>query len=395
MVIAHAARAAVYQAVAAMTEWPGHTEATYARLPEDLLADLLADTPNITRQVTDLLIPAFEQRHHLRAAAESLDLLRDSQPSRTDTVCAVDGGFAVERTVAVDIVMAVAVGIEGFSEGPCAWDDNQFDSFHCVLVHDVDNERLARAAMIAHELHVLADAPHEVRIYDGSHVTPVIQLNSGFSSISDTVSMGAVDVADEVDLASALEAFVNEPGSIAMPKYDSSTDLTVQLGRAIGADIPGDDKYVTSLILEPGEYTTPRAVPRDPWRQLHLGARAGSAAAATGAVVLYDELLEPLRRRQLFYLYWRPHLSSPSYRIEVKPDLARNEAALNLVLATLANQITGPFVREPYPQYLADVMAKSVGLGLSALQAAAHLQVNRAHPELAEFLIHSYRTEGI
>src|SRR5262249_30605578 len=160
------------------------------------------------------------------------------------------------------------------------------------LVHDVDNERLARAAMIAHELHVLADAPHQVRIYDGSHVTPVIQLNSGFSSLSDNVSMRAVDVADEVDLASALAAFVNEPGSIAMPKYDSSTDLTDRLSEAIDAHIPGDDKYVTSLILEPGEYTAPQPMPRDPWRQLHLAARRGSAAEATGAVVLYDELIE-------------------------------------------------------------------------------------------------------
>ena len=32
-----------------------------------------------------------------------------------------------------------------------------------------------------------------------------------------------------------------------------------------------------------------------------------------------------------------------------------NETRLNFVLASLAGQITGPFVLEPYPQYLADV----------------------------------------
>ena len=80
--------------------------------------------------------------------------------------------------------MAVAVGVEGFADGAPAWDANQYRSFHQVLVHDVDNERLARAAMITHEMSVIADATHDVRIYDGSHVTPVIQLNSGFSSRS-------------------------------------------------------------------------------------------------------------------------------------------------------------------------------------------------------------------
>jgi hypothetical protein len=64
------------------------------------------------------------------------------------------------------------------------------------------------------------------------------------------------------------------------------------------------------------------------------------------------------------------------------------------LLTTLAAQITGPFVREPYPQYLADVMAKSVGFGLSALQTAAQLALSRDNPELAQLVIHSYRTEG-
>jgi hypothetical protein len=108
-----------------------------------------------------------------------------------------------------------------------------------------------------------------------------------------------------------------------------------------------------------------------------------------------DDLLEPLRRRELFFIYWRPDDTAPSYRLEMKRELAEDERALDFVLSTLAHQITGPFVREPYPQYLADVMAKSVGLGLSALQAAAHYALTREYPELASMLIHSYRTEGI
>jgi len=53
-------------------------------------------------------------------------------------------------------------------------------------------------------------------------------------------------------------------------------------------------------------------------------------------------------------------------------------------------------VREPYPQYLADVMAKSVGLGLTAMQSAVQLALSGdGSPEMAELLIHSYRTEGV
>lgn len=369
---------------------------TYARLPEDLLAQLLSNTPEVADQVTKLLVPALEQRGALRAAAESLNLLRLTTPTSPDTICAVDGGFAVERTIAVDMVMAVAVGVEGFADGTTAWEENQYEAFQKVLVHDLENERLARAAMVCHELAVLADAPHGIRIYDGSHVTPVIQLNSGFSAQSESVNSGALEVAEHVDLDTALQAFVGEPSIIAMPKYDSSDKLTTLLSSYIGGTpIPGDDKYLMSLVLRGGEYTAPRAVQGDPWRQLHLTARRGSQIDATGRVKDFDAALEPLRGLQLMYMYWRPADEAPAYRIELKPDLATDEHALNVVLETLSGQITGPFVREPYPQYLADVMAKSVGLGLSALQSAAHLALTRTKPELAEFLIHSYRTDGI
>ena len=41
-------------------------------------------------------------------------------------------------------------------------------------------------------------------------------------------------------------------------------------------------------------------------------------------------------------------------------------------------------------------MAKSVGLGLSSLQTAVQLSMSgKGKPEIAELLIHSYRTEGV
>lgn len=107
-----------------------------------------------------------------------------------------------------------------------------------------------------------------------------------------------------------------------------------------------------------------------------------------------NDQLQPLRNRDLYCTYWKPEPDIPAYRLEIKPTLANDTTLLSNVFATLAEQITGPFIREPYPQYLADVMAKSVGLGLSALQSAAHLSLLRADNALAEFLVHSYRTEG-
>lgn len=368
----------------------------YARLPEDLLAHLLADTPRVAQQVLDLMSPALEQRDQLRLAASHLGLIEQVTPGSSTTICAVDGGFAVERTIAVDIAMAVAVGVEGFADrgSPPAWDDNQYASFHQVLVHNLDNERLVRAATHAHELAILADAPHDLRIYDGSHLTPVIQLNSGLSSAYDEINGLAADVCTEVELEDAMQAFTENPAIIAMPKYDSSREICRQLESVVGSSVPGDDKYIASLILHGSEYIRPFQVSGSEWPQLHIAAKPHTRADASGIPKALDNKLEPLRRRQLQVTYWRPDEVSPAYRIEMKPALTEHSRALSAAFSTLSAQITSPFVREPYPQYLADVMAKSVSLGLEALQASAQLALSRHDPELAALLTHSYRTEG-
>jgi hypothetical protein len=368
----------------------------YARLPEDLLAELLTAAPKIAAQVKSLLGPALAMKDRLRQAAVKLDRIVSASPGSTQTICSVDGGFAVERTVAVDIALSVAVGVEGFAPtgGSCAWDDNQYSSAYQVLTHDLENERLARGAMIILELDVLADAPHEFRIYDGSHLTPVIQLNSALTSRSEAVTEFTAELGGQHDVRGAFAAFVTDPNMVAMPKYDPSRELCNILGAEIAERVPGDDKYLTSLILRGGEFTTPEQVPTRPWRLLHFTESGSAVEPAAELARDLEEALQPLQDRQLFSLYFRPDDVGPAYRVEVKPELADDLDRLADLLATLSAQITGPFVREPYPQYLADVMAKSVGFGLAALQTAAQLALSRDTPELAQLIIHSYRTEG-
>ena len=94
------------------------------------------------------------------------------------------------------------------------------------------------------------------------------------------------------------------------------------------------------------------------------------------------------------FTYFKPDDLGPALRLEIKDDVHGPE--LDSICTTIESQMTGPFVREPYPQYLADVMAKSVGLGLYALQTAVQLGLSgKGRAEIAEMLVHSHRTEGI
>jgi hypothetical protein len=362
----------------------------YARLPEDLLRDLLGGAGDVLNTVTELLAPALEKKDQLRAGLQAMNLIRRYNTTEPGSVAGIDGGFAVERTAAVDLLLCVAVGVEGLSTGTTTWDSTQYEWWSRVANHDPDAERLARGVMIAQELAILVSAPHEIRILDGSHLTLVIQINSALSSASIDVRKGAKEVWERLDTINALATAASASNIIAMPKYDSSRTIATLLEEHLRTEVPGDDKYLMSLLLEPGELIVPRVVPKDPWSSLHFNAGGKEDQKLAEK---FTNSIQPLRQRKLAFTYFKPDEFSPAFRLEVKP---MEDAALDRICSAIAGQITGPFVREPYPQYLADVMAKSVGLGLSALQAAVQLGLSRTgHPEIARFLIHSYRTEGV
>ena len=49
---------------------------------------------------------------------------------------------AVERTAAIDLVLGVAVGVEGLSQETTQWDGTQYEWRTHVSKHDLESERL-------------------------------------------------------------------------------------------------------------------------------------------------------------------------------------------------------------------------------------------------------------
>lgn len=363
----------------------------YARLPEDLLRDLLDGAGDMITRVASLLGPAIENKAKLRQALQDLGLIRSYSIVEPKSVAGIDGGFAVERTAAVDLVLSVAVGVEGLSDTTTTWDSTQYEWWSRVGKHDIDVERLARGTMVAQELAIIANAPHGLRILDGSHLTLVIQLNSALTAFSPDMRHEARQTWDRLKTPDALAETAKSPTVIAMPKYDSSREICDRLAAHIGQELPGDDKYLLGVLLEPGELLVPQQVAVEPWASLHFDAREKADEPIRDA---FEEAIAPLRDRKLAFTYFKPDEFSPAFRIEVKQEV--DDTTLDGICSTIAGQITGPFVREPYPQYLADVMAKSVGLGLGALKTAVQLGLSGlGKPEIAELLVQSYRTEGV
>ncbi len=364
----------------------------YTHLPEDLLKALLVRAGEVGENIEGMLDPALRHKEELREALCTTDLVASVERETPLPVCGVDGGFVVERTTVIDILLSAAVGVEGLGDriGTTLWDAPRHQSWVKPLEHNHHNDWLCRGVMAAQEMSILASAPHPVRILDGSYATLVIPFHGALNTIIDGSWAILEEAWDRFDAVASLYAVCRDPAIVAMPKYDSSRGLANRLEAVVGRTIPGDDKYLLSLLLEPGEYIVPQPVPKDTWSKLSI--EGPEKREGVGRPLM--EAIQPLRDAKFLFTYFKPTGSPGAFRIEIKEGV--EESFVNTLLSTIEQQTAEPFLHEPYPQYLADVMAKSVGQSISALRAAIQLRLSQSsHPEMASFLLHSYRTEGV
>ena len=76
----------------------------------------------------------------------------------------------------------------------------------------------------------------------------------------------------------------------------------------------------------------------------------------------------------------------------MKRSLATDKARFERCLLSIKRQIVFPEIREPYPQYLVDLMAKNVAGGMFALQEAIRLSPDLKLDKGKFNLLFNYRT---
>ncbi len=369
----------------------------YAYLPEDLILMMLEQAPE-TAQKVSALVNVDEDL--VKKAREILIkkgiVLENDGKDYTDSLIAVDGAQIVEKKTSSDILLSLAVGVEGLKEKEATtWPltGQQFFQWQTVLPHHVANPRLSQGIMFLMELSVLARADQEVRIMDGTHLTMILKLNSLLSAHDD-------ELADESYVA-ALEGFLqdkyekiipdipdiiqdafSDPSIIGMAKYSSSREIVDSLLKDLG--IIMDDKIFLTFVLKGNEFTRPLSVGQgikemEDWKQVHIKSNLPIKSLNQKMVRELNERLEKSiepfkvtssKRSKLYFTFYRPFDDGPVYRIEIKEKLAVDLDQLKKVLTSIKRQIVYPEIREPYPQYLADVIAKNISFGMNAVEQA-------------------------
>jgi len=372
------------------------------QLPDDLLEEILTVAPAISHSIQDIFQEIVALRQQLRETlvaggyVRRLEREADSVPS----VAAVDGAHAIERSLGADMVLVVALGVERLSDLAVQhWNGIQYAHWERVLSHEGGEVawRFARGVMAALELEILAHASHDLVILDGSHLTPIIGLITMLGLPVEAWGPLAAEVLSEHKTLEALRHVLSASHIVAIPKYDSSREFGGSCLSRFG--LAYDDRTLMTMVLEEDEFSKPLPIGQTPknrstWGRVHIRIAYPSFPHRESVESALNDVLGCVRPGHMYFTYFRPHAWSPAYRIELKREAARSPERLYHILQALKDQVVSTEIQEPYPQYLADLMAKSVGQAMQMLRTATlHGMEDSRTAEYLRLFAQSYRTE--
>lgn len=399
----------------------GEQTGNYAQLPDELIEAIIQDVPATVRHARQYITFDHSELDRGRRELDEQGLIKQvSEGDSTDSIIAVDGGYAIERLADVDIALVQAAGVEGLRDNVAHEDwgqkKQQYTAWQRALSHNFANDTLVRGIMSLMEMIVLSGSDHEIKLLDGSHITQVIAMDKLFGANQELADAAFVEaLQDFIDfhfdgdiyrISQVLSNVVSNDSIVASTKYSSSrAALDTYLSHI---PIVINDKAFFGRILKAGEYLTPQPV----------HASGQDSTSWSNARIAYDiplvgvdrdkfnwlmnEAIGPLRTKgmhgepkssNLHYTYFKPYDEGPAYRLEIKRSLATDNNRLQKVFRSIRQQVVYPDIIEPYPQYLADIVAKSVSKGLQAVKEAVVLSTDKSKDASESLLIlRGYRT---
>ncbi|MCL0083608.1 DNA double-strand break repair nuclease NurA [Thermodesulfovibrionales bacterium] len=367
---------------------------TFGDLPQALINELLEKSQGVGKTLFDAFNNVQKKKSQFREGLKKLELLRrdtDFDMPTPPTTCGIDGSCAKEELLSVDLLAAAAVALEGLipPSEKRYWEEPRHKVFIKEENHSPETYTILRGVMIGYEQILAEKAPHDVVFIDGSLTTPLIHLNQALSMAKSgnnknlKVSKKLFDIISE-----SLTAYSKTVGNIrsdklwvGMPKYTTHREVGAMLnwGQAY------DDRALLTLVLTAGELTKPIDFeqPEQPW---HL-----SFESSRKDIEVIKDALSTLK-----VMYYKPHDWTPALRIELNTSAAANDYQIAMVLQAIKYQCSTPGIFEPYPLFIADRMAKSLGIALPAFRQVATRQMAEDYSgDIGEVLLsmQGYRTE--
>ena len=372
---------------------------TFADLPDALVRDLLAKALPVASAVSQNVEALREQKDRLRADARNKNLVlrkADLDVFREPSVVGVDGSYQIHHLTALDLSAAAAVAVEGTSkEAQRLWPQPYHYMWVEALKHSIDVVGALRGLMVSMELGLAHQAPHDLVLLDGSFASLVIYLNQALTSLPDCPRPLLEEFLARWNsgLLDGLLKLLKSDRTIAVPKFTARNELVPELSSPPVVDIDG--KTLGTLLLEPGEYTRPLPVLQK-GETYHLAQSANVSGQQVSLRTDTEEKDLNSRLKELRVIYFRPYGWIPALRLEVTGAIATSNSKISMALEGITRQFFSPAVVEPYPLFLADRMAKSLGSGVAVIEQAVAQQIAGTSSDLETTMLflQNYRTEG-
>lgn len=383
----------------------------------------------------DQIIESYGQ--HITKPNDTLTLLsdrvRDEQklvlsfspisPMTTKSLIAVDGGNAEERLSGGDLIVAGATLGEGLNtlhlyNSP---DDYPAEVFSDIFPHMTANTKVQKSVRAALELIVLQKAKADYKIIDGAYIGNVAEVLYGLIDDHPVVSNTLLELNwfdDEHYLRDALNTVLypprsNDSGIFAVVKSDSSTVYVKTLAQEYSFlnDFIMTDRMLSSRLLRPGEFFTPRSVESDLGLVSSLKKKIGMEGfgkKSSNKLLLFDMIrdkaealtrlstIDPTEEGVLWTTYFKPTQWSVYHntvKIEFPYYYDKNETVeehARKIIQIIDQDIMDGNILEPWCQYYADKRAKDVSPSINIIKN--HLVSTLAPESALKNIVRNYRT---
>lgn len=380
--------------------------APFTDLPAALVDEVLQETTSVAERLLESFQQVRRDREALRKDLVGADLVRTDSSlgyPPVPTTCAADGSYAIERLLTTDLAAATAVAVEGLTppSEERHWEQPHHRTFVAAEPHSEDTATVLRAVMLGEELRLVAAAPHDLVMLDGTFTLPVIYFNQAFAKARQSPHLRCSRQLVERGLeylrayAAILRAERSDKHFVGLPKYSTRREI----GWKMGWPDHYDDRGMLTLLLKPGELTTPQPFehPRNSAGEptWHLNVPGFPADEARRARTLADRALSALQSLRVFY--YKPQQWLPALRVEVAASVASNSHRLATVVQGIKHQTATASMLEPYPIYLADRTVKALARALPAFRQVTTQRVaDRYEGEVGDvfFAMHGYRSDS-
>lgn len=340
----------------------------FNELPEALVEELLNQCGSMGDTLSRSFRNLLDNKGAIRNDLADNGLLKHDSDLLTNqsypTTCGVDGAYTLERLLSTDMVAVAGVAVEGLTP-PSETRHWEYPHHLCEVLPTKHHDKtglVSKAIMLSMELELANSAPHDVIFLDGSFTTPLINIQQALYTI-DEVDRHLSDILFErmKDTMEAYKTVVHARRSdrqfVSVPKYTSHN----QIAKILLKDGVYEDRALLSFVLSAGEYIRPFPfkVPDSMW---------SFAEPFLKELGNLETIIDGMRN--LYVVYYRPFIHSPTFRLELPQSVATDRNRLCKVFEAIKLQSGTPGIFEPYPLYLADRMVKQMGRAVPAIRKA-------------------------